>query len=429
MSDRPPRTKSQPASESADDLSARTTAGTVGRYSLTTSERPPPKARQKSRPPSFDADSTAKWGSFNPDPDPEGLPAPPLPTPPPLPVIARPPELGPNGTIPAMAAVREPHPDSEPPTTIFQRRDVPLAPSSPPPAQGYVRPPPAAGTPAPRKPASTQMDVRPPSPMPPRPDGTPVSSPWAPLDRTASPPQGTPFRETVEAQPTIIVAPEARMSSSAPTQVAAAASVAPGPVAVQQLPSVPPPRTGTPLPTPAPLPTRMSTPLPTPAPIPAIPAAATANANGVAPPWDDPGFSPADDVDWQKLWLETQRRPWKTLVVIATAKGAPTVRVAQALAVVGFHHLGKAITVIDATVLTLGVLETRLSEMSSRKGRGEIVIVATGPVLDSPASLAFARATEAALLCVAIGDRIETAEKTVDEVGRTRFLGSIIVGK
>jgi hypothetical protein len=116
-------------------------------------------------------------------------------------------------------------------------------------------------------------------------------------------------------------------------------------------------------------------------------------------------------------------------VVIGTAKGAPTVRVAQALAVVGFHHLGKAITVIDATTISLGVLEARLAEMTTRKGRGEIVIVATGPVLDSPATLAFARATEAALLCVALGDRIEVAERTVDEVGRSLFLGSVIVGK
>ena len=140
------------------------------------------------------------------------------------------------------------------------------------------------------------------------------------------------------------------------------------------------------------------------------------------------GANPADDVEWQKLWLAIQRKNWRSLAVVPAGDDIDTVRIAQALAVLAWHHLGKTIKVFDVTHLALSDLERRLSDMSSRVARGESIICAFGLVTHSPASLTLARATDAALLCVLLGDsRIDVAEATIAEVGAERFLGSVVL--
>lgn len=130
-----------------------------------------------------------------------------------------------------------------------------------------------------------------------------------------------------------------------------------------------------------------------------------------------------DAVAWEKIWLATQRRPWRSLAVIPAGPGAFTPRVAGALAEVGSRHLGVPVRVTDATGLTLSRLEAFLVDLRARRG-----IIALGPVLESPASLALARAADAVVLCLVLGESaISAAEQTIEEVGRERFLGSVLL--
>jgi hypothetical protein len=56
------------------------------------------------------------------------------------------------------------------------------------------------------------------------------------------------------------------------------------------------------------------------------------------------------------------------------------------------------------------------------------VLIALGPVLERPASLALAQAADAAILCLVLGDgSIAEATRTIEEIGRERFLGSVIL--
>lgn len=131
----------------------------------------------------------------------------------------------------------------------------------------------------------------------------------------------------------------------------------------------------------------------------------------------------ADAVAWEKIWLATQRRPWRSLAVIPAGPGAFTLGVARALAEVGSRHLGLPMRVTDATGVNLSRLEAFLSELRARRG-----LLALGPVLERPASLALARAADAVLLCLVLGESsISGARETIDEVGRERFLGSVLL--
>jgi hypothetical protein len=143
---------------------------------------------------------------------------------------------------------------------------------------------------------------------------------------------------------------------------------------------------------------------------------------------EDVAFDPTSAIAWQRLWLATQRRPWRSLAVIPAGTGAKTPRIARALAGVGSSHLGLSIRVTDATAITLAGLEACLNAWIEPRDSLRRVLLALGPVLEDPASLALAQAADAAILCLVLGESsISEAERTIEEVGRARFVGSMIL--
>lgn len=138
----------------------------------------------------------------------------------------------------------------------------------------------------------------------------------------------------------------------------------------------------------------------------------------------------AEGVDWQRLWFATQQRPWRSLAVIPVGRGVRTLLIARILAEVGSRHLGPCVQAADATTVTLDVLQASMDAWMKRPGSTERVLLALGPVLESPPSLALAQAADAAILCIALGESsISEASRTVDEVGRERLVGSVVFRK
>jgi hypothetical protein len=139
-------------------------------------------------------------------------------------------------------------------------------------------------------------------------------------------------------------------------------------------------------------------------------------------------FDAVTAIEWQKLWLATQRRSWRSLAVVPVGGGIPTPRVARALAEAGSSHLGPGMMVTDATNVTLEWLRASMESWTKRRGHVDRVLIALGPVLERPASLALAQAADATILCLVLGESsISDAARTIEEVGRERFLGSVIL--
>lgn len=138
--------------------------------------------------------------------------------------------------------------------------------------------------------------------------------------------------------------------------------------------------------------------------------------------------TPADAIDWERLWLATRRRDWTSLALIPIGDDVFTAHLAAALAEVGRRHNGTAVTVIDATGVTFSDLEAELGKLAARAGCAERAILALPRLLRSPAGVALAQAADAVILCVALGSSaIAEAEQILDEVGRERVLGSVVV--
>jgi len=141
-------------------------------------------------------------------------------------------------------------------------------------------------------------------------------------------------------------------------------------------------------------------------------------------------IEPWRGVEWQRLWLSLQSRPWTALAVVPASSGAPrefTLKIAVTLARTGMIHLGSSIHVADATDLSLGSVVSFQEEMNQCRRSGDRILLALAPLGDNPITETLAQSADCSLLCVlfetmAAGE----AKRTVKKIGKDHFIGSTI---
>jgi hypothetical protein len=134
------------------------------------------------------------------------------------------------------------------------------------------------------------------------------------------------------------------------------------------------------------------------------------------------------DVQLQQLWLATQRRAWRSLAVVSASAGLPTIDSANMLAKMAWRYSGEPTSVFDLRDVSLRLVEHQLREIQVQVAAGDRVFVALRSVTENPAAVPIARAADALVLCVALGKTdMRSAQRTLDAIGRERFLGTILV--
>jgi len=137
-----------------------------------------------------------------------------------------------------------------------------------------------------------------------------------------------------------------------------------------------------------------------------------------------------DDLAMQKLWVATQKREWKSLAVIAGDEDVSTLEVATRLAEIAWWFKGQPTNVLDLRKLGLRLVDYQLKEIAAQIEQGDCVIIALSSVVSNPTTIAVASAVEACILAVKLGTtRVETAEKNITEIGREKFIGTIVLGE
>jgi hypothetical protein len=134
-------------------------------------------------------------------------------------------------------------------------------------------------------------------------------------------------------------------------------------------------------------------------------------------------------VDWEKLWLSTQRAKWQSLALLPAGDMPPdfTLKIAVALARTGSMHLGVPVRVAEATQVPLAHLVQFMSEIRGVLDAGDLVLLALGPIARSSTTVPLAQSSDRALLCVPLGvSKLSHAKQTISDVGAERFLGSAI---
>src|SRR5262249_61973622 len=136
--------------------------------------------------------------------------------------------------------------------------------------------------------------------------------------------------------------------------------------------------------------------------------------------WNDPV--------WQRIWLAIQSKEWRSLAIVPASQGLGTLEPAQALVDVGWQHRGLPIGLADLRNVTLPYIDSVIDEVRGHIYSGERVLIALRSVFENPATVPIAQAADAALLCISLGrTKIAGAEETLEQVGKGRFFGSIVV--
>jgi hypothetical protein len=135
-----------------------------------------------------------------------------------------------------------------------------------------------------------------------------------------------------------------------------------------------------------------------------------------------------EDVRLQHLWLSLLPHSWRSLAVLGASSGVPTIEVANSLAHIAWTYTGQPCVVFDMRDLTLRGLEQQVRDMGAQLRGGERVFIALRSLAENPTASPLAIASDAVVLCVQLGKTdIKNARKTVERVGRERFLGSLVV--
>ncbi len=136
-----------------------------------------------------------------------------------------------------------------------------------------------------------------------------------------------------------------------------------------------------------------------------------------------------DESQWERIWMRAQERSWRTIAVVPSdAHVSPSAfDVAQFLMGVG-AHLGDTIGLADFREVRLVHASAFLEVAAWHVDSGERLVFAMRSVAENPASVRFAKAADCAILCVSLGETtISDIRDTLAQVGRDRFVGSLIV--
>jgi hypothetical protein len=136
----------------------------------------------------------------------------------------------------------------------------------------------------------------------------------------------------------------------------------------------------------------------------------------------------SEDVALQKLWLATQRRPWRTLAFIGLTPSVDTLSLAQLFAKLAWWYSGEPSCTFDLRELSLRLVEYHQQEVAAQAQTGARIFIALGPTGTNPTAIPMGRSADGILLVVERGKaKIDIAKRTIEEVGRERFLGAIVL--
>ncbi len=171
-----------------------------------------------------------------------------------------------------------------------------------------------------------------------------------------------------------------------------------------------------------------------PQPTPASPSATALNGEGTAevleqqqPTPQQKSTSSVPSSTLLHLWaMLNQRGRWSSLVVVPSHESGSGLQVVQAILEVANKQSSTPVHFLDAEGLELGAAQHVVAEMMAYVEQGDRVVVLLDSVVANPVGLEVALAAERALLCVSLGTSDYTsARRTLDLIGKERFLGSV----
>ena len=135
-----------------------------------------------------------------------------------------------------------------------------------------------------------------------------------------------------------------------------------------------------------------------------------------------------EDTQWERLWFAALQSPWGSLAVIPATRGTSTAALARRLAEVAKVHRESEVHLLNAEGIRLADALWFVDGVNEHCAHGDRAILSLDSPLANNAAIPIARATDAVILVVTLGDtRFADAARTLDLVGRERFIGAVTV--
>jgi hypothetical protein len=136
-----------------------------------------------------------------------------------------------------------------------------------------------------------------------------------------------------------------------------------------------------------------------------------------------------DDLTSQLLWLATQQRAWRSLAVVGADQSVETIEVANMFAKLAWWYRGQPSSVADFRDLTLRLVDHQLRDVALQLESDPVtIVIALRSIFENPTVAPVASAVDAAILCIRMGvTKMSSARRTVETIGRERFIGTIVV--
>lgn len=129
---------------------------------------------------------------------------------------------------------------------------------------------------------------------------------------------------------------------------------------------------------------------------------------------------------WPAVWFALAKHPWHSLAIVPGSTSLSSLTTARHLADAAKMFEEKPFTLIEAESVSPASVRDIIASFNERVAIGERVLLAVGSPLIDYSAIPIARATDAAVLLVRLTEtRGRDANRTIDAVGRSHFLGSI----
>ena len=131
--------------------------------------------------------------------------------------------------------------------------------------------------------------------------------------------------------------------------------------------------------------------------------------------------------EWQRIWFAIRQQAWSSLAIVPS-HSMDVVKIAESLTETGRLQAERPVSLIDATGVELVNVQQVVATLAGLAEKGESAIVAVDPIAENPTAVAIIQAASAAVLVVRLGESLlAPAQQTIDLVGRSRFIGSIVI--
>ena len=136
----------------------------------------------------------------------------------------------------------------------------------------------------------------------------------------------------------------------------------------------------------------------------------------------------SDDTQWPTVWFAIAQNPWSSLVLVPADEHMSVLPMARALMEAARMYEERPVCIIEAENAAPSDVRTITANLRDYASRGQRIIVAVRSPLVSHPATPIARACDAAILLVPLGQtKVAAAKQVIATVGHTAFLGAFTV--